>query len=50
MTKSYFVSCTARAEMSVRVSVSAVGNVDVPVADYNIITPNRGLVIVWPGS
>ena len=38
--------------MSVRVSVSAVGNVDVPVADYNniIITPNRGLVIVWPGS
>ena len=50
MTESYFVSCTARAEMSVRVSVSAVGNVDVPVADYNIITPNRGLVIVWPGS
>ena len=40
MTESYFVSCTARAEMSVRVSVSAVGNVDVPVADYNIITPN----------
>ena len=41
MTESYFVSCTARAEMSVRVSVSAVGNVDVPVhvADYNIITP-----------
>ena len=36
--------------MSVRVSVSAVSNVDVPVADYNIITPNRGLVIVWPGS
>ena len=30
--ESYFVSCTARAEMSVRVSVSAVGNVDVPVA------------------
>ena len=23
-----------------RVSVSAVGNVDVPVADYNIITPH----------
>ena len=32
---------------NVRVSVSAVGNVDVPVADYNIITP---IVIVWPGS
>ena len=38
--ESYFVSCTARAEMSVRVAVSAVANVDVPVADYNIITPN----------
>ena len=37
VTESYFVSCTAPAEiyMSVRVSVSAVGNVDVPVADYN---------------
>ena len=35
MTESYCVSCTARAELSVRVSVSAVGNVDVglPVAD-----------------
>ena len=33
MTESYFVS--ARAEMSVRVSDSAVGNVDVPAADYN---------------
>ena len=40
VTESYFVSCTARAEMSMRVSVSAVGNVDVPVADYNIITPH----------
>ena len=40
VTESYFVSCTARAQMSVRVSVSAVGNVDVPVADYNIITPH----------
>ena len=40
MTESYFVSCTARAEISVRMSVSAVGNVDVPVADYNIITPH----------
>ena len=29
VTESYFVSCTARAEMSVRVSVSVVGNVDV---------------------
>ena len=35
--------------MSVRVSVSAVGNVDVPAADYNSITPHT-LVIVWPGS
>ena len=40
MTESLFVSCTARAEMSVRVSISAVGNVDVPVADSNIITPH----------
>ena len=40
MSESYFVSCTARAEMSVRVSVSAVGNVDVPLAEYNIITPH----------
>ena len=40
MTQSYFGSCTARAEMSVRVSDSAVGNVDIPAADYNIITPN----------
>ena len=40
VTESYFVSCTARAQMSVLVSVSAVGNVDVPVADYNIITPH----------
>ena len=40
MTESYFASCTARAEMSVRVSVSAVDNMDVPVADYNIITPH----------
>ena len=47
MTESYFVSCTARAEMSVRVSVSAVGNVDVPVADYNL---SHQIVIVWPGS
>ena len=38
-----------RASGNVR-AVSAVGNVDVTVADYNIITPNRGLVIVWPGS
>ena len=34
LTERYFVSCTAPAEISVRVSVSAVGNVDV--ADYNI--------------
>ena len=40
VTESYFVSCTARAEMSVRVSVSVVGNVNVQVADYNIITPH----------
>ena len=38
VTESYFVSCTARAEISVPLSVSDVGNVDV--ADYNIITPN----------
>ena len=49
MTESYFVSCTAQAEMSMRLSVSAVGNVDVPAADYNIITPHT-LVIVWPVS
>ena len=40
MTEGYFVSCTAPAEMSGLMSVSAVGNVDVPVADYNIITPH----------
>ena len=43
--KRYFVSRTAPAEISVRVSVSAVGNVDV--ADYNI--PDH-IVLVWLGS
>ena len=38
--ESYFVSCTAQAEMSARMSVSVVGNVDVPAADNNIITPH----------
>ena len=50
MTESYFVSCPARAEMSVRVSVSAVGNVDVPVADLMITILSHHIVIVCPGS
>ena len=45
LTERYFVSCTAPAEISVRVSVSAVGNVDV--ADYNI---SDHIVLVWLGS
>ena len=38
--ESYFVSSTTQAEMSARMSVSVVGNVDVPAADNNIITPH----------
>ena len=45
LTERYFVSCTAPAEISVCVSVSAVGNVDV--ADYNI---SDHIVLVWLGS
>ena len=42
MTESYFVS--ARAEMSVRVSDSAVGNVDVPVSRSRS-SPVPGVVV-----
>ena len=38
VTEGYFVSCTAPAEMSVRVSVSAVGNVDVGETGYGCHT------------
>ena len=35
--------------MSARVSVSAVGNVYVPVADYNIITPHSYCLVTLVG-